>query len=82
MRQALRDAHKDAPLFPTTIRKTKKLTTRGIHVNDVCRMMKRRLKDAGLPEKPYDRPLESHCQLLTMASPHRIPRRCPACWLT
>ncbi len=46
----LRDAPKDASLFPTAIRKTGQLTTRAIHVNDVCRMMKRRLKDAGLPD--------------------------------
>jgi integrase len=46
----LRDAAKDASLFPTAIRKTGQLATRAIHVNDVCRMMKRRLRDAGLPE--------------------------------
>ena len=43
-------APKDASLLPTAIHKTGQLTTRGIHVNDVCRMMKRRLKDAGLPD--------------------------------
>jgi integrase/recombinase XerD len=46
----LRNAPKDTALFPTAIRKTGHLTTRGIHVNDVDRMMKRRLKDAGLPD--------------------------------
>jgi len=46
----LRDAPKDAAFFPTAIRKTGQLTARAIHVNDVCRMMKRRLKDAGLPD--------------------------------
>ena len=43
-------APKDASLLPTAIRKTGQITTRGIHVNDVCRMMKRRLKDTGLPD--------------------------------
>jgi integrase/recombinase XerD len=45
-----RASPKDAPLFPTAIGKTGQLTTRTIPVNDICRMMKRRLKDAGLPE--------------------------------
>jgi integrase/recombinase XerD len=38
------------PLLFRAIRKTGQLTSRGIHVNDVCRMMKRRLKDAGLQD--------------------------------
>jgi integrase/recombinase XerD len=42
-------APKDAALFPAAIRKTDQLTARAIRANDVCRMMKRRLKDAGLP---------------------------------
>ena len=44
----IRTAPKDAPLFRSAIRKTGKLSTSPIHVNDICRMMKRRLKDAGL----------------------------------
>jgi hypothetical protein len=47
----LRNANKDTALFPTAILKTKKLTTTAIHVNDFCRMMKRRLKGAGLPDE-------------------------------
>jgi integrase/recombinase XerD len=31
------------------VRKEKRLSGNAIHVNDVCCMMKRRLKDAGLP---------------------------------
>ena len=46
----LRDAPKDTALFQSAVRKEKKLSGVHIHVNDVCRMMKRRLKDAGLPE--------------------------------
>lgn len=45
----LRDAAKDAPLFRTAVRKTDQLTDRGMHVLDICRMVKRRLRDAGLP---------------------------------
>src|SRR6202022_1366035 len=44
-----RDALKDTPLFQSAVRKEQRLSGNPIHVNDVCRMMKRRLKDAGLP---------------------------------
>ena len=37
-------------LFRTSVRKTKVLTKNGMTGIDICRMMKRRLKDAGLPE--------------------------------
>jgi len=47
----LRDARDDILLFRTALRKTGQLTTNGMHVNDVCRMMKRRLKDASLPSR-------------------------------
>jgi integrase/recombinase XerD len=46
----LRDAPKDTPLFQSAVRREKKLSGAVLHVNDVCRMMKRRLKDAGLPD--------------------------------
>jgi site-specific recombinase XerD len=36
-------------LFRTTVRKTKVLTKNGMTAIDICRMMKRRLKAAGLP---------------------------------
>ncbi len=45
----LRNARKDAPLFRTAYRKTDRLTRNQMQVVDVCRMVKRRLKDAGLP---------------------------------
>jgi integrase/recombinase XerD len=45
----LRDAGKDAPLFRTAYRKTGKFTPNGMNAADICRLMKRRLKDAGLP---------------------------------
>jgi integrase/recombinase XerD len=44
----LRDAPKDTPLFQSALKKRRSLTGRAIHVNDICRMMKRRLKDFGL----------------------------------
>jgi integrase/recombinase XerD len=43
------DAVKDTPLFRTAFRKTGQLTENAMHVVDVCRMVKRRLKDASLP---------------------------------
>jgi site-specific recombinase XerD len=42
-------APKDTPLFQSAMKKKRKLTGKAIHVNDICRMMKRRLKDIGLP---------------------------------
>src|SRR6202011_324596 len=45
----IRDARKDTPLFRTAYKKTGHLTKNGISAVDVCRMMKRRLRDAGLP---------------------------------
>ena len=43
-----RNAHKDTPLFRTAYKKTGQLTKNSMHVVDICRMVKRRLKDAGL----------------------------------
>jgi hypothetical protein len=45
----LRNSHKDTPLFRTAYRKTGHLTENALYVVDVSRMVKRRLKDAGLP---------------------------------
>jgi site-specific recombinase XerD len=45
----IREARNDTPLFRTAYRKTGRLTKNGISAVDVCRMMKRRLRDAGLP---------------------------------
>jgi integrase/recombinase XerD len=47
----LREAPKDTAMFQSAVRKEKRLSGAAIHVNDVCRMMKRRVKDAGLPEQ-------------------------------
>jgi len=45
----LQQAPKDSPLFRAAIGTTGKLAPTAIHVNDICRMMKRRLSDASLP---------------------------------
>jgi len=39
----------EGPLFRTAYRRTKQLTTKAMSGIDICRMMKRRLKAAGLP---------------------------------
>jgi integrase/recombinase XerD len=45
----IRNARKDTPLFRTAYRKTGQLTKNILSGVDICRMVKRRLKDAGLP---------------------------------
>ena len=45
----LRDAPKDTPLFQSALKKQRRLSSKRIHVNDICRMMKRRMNDIGLP---------------------------------
>lgn len=47
----LRDSVKDAPLFRTAYRKTGRFTENVVQVVDVCRMVKRRLKHAGLANR-------------------------------
>jgi len=47
----LRDAPKDSPLFRAAHPRTGELKTAPIHVNDICRMMKRRLAAASLPSR-------------------------------
>jgi site-specific recombinase XerD len=48
----LRTAPKDTPLFRTAYKKTGKLTKNAMYVVDICRMVKRRLRGAGLPGMP------------------------------
>jgi integrase/recombinase XerD len=45
----LTDAATDLPLFRSAVRRTKQLTGRGLTTDDILRMVKRRLKTAGLP---------------------------------
>jgi integrase/recombinase XerD len=42
---------KDRPLFRSTLGTTNRLTDKPLTTKDVCRMVKRRLKDAGLPSR-------------------------------
>ena len=42
---------KDWPLFRSTVRKTKQLTGNALTSKAICELVKRRLKDAGLPER-------------------------------
>lgn len=45
---ALEDASRDSPLFRSAVGKTRKLGEAGMSAVDICRMVKRRLKAAGL----------------------------------
>lgn len=47
----LRDAPKESPLFRSAIRRENRLTERGMSGNDICRMLKRRMRAAGISEK-------------------------------
>jgi integrase/recombinase XerD len=44
-------SERNTPLFRTTIRRTKQLTMQGMAPGDIGRMVKRRIRDAGLPER-------------------------------
>jgi len=48
---SLNDSDKSTPLFRTTIRRTKLLTQNGMTAGDMGRMVKRRLRNAGLPSR-------------------------------
>jgi integrase/recombinase XerD len=45
----LRDAPKDTPLFQSALKKQRRLSGKAINGDDFYRMMKRRLKDCGMP---------------------------------
>jgi site-specific recombinase XerD len=47
----LQDESREAPIFRTTLGRTRRLTGKRITAIDICRMVKRRLKDAGLPSR-------------------------------
>ena len=63
--------NKDRPLFRSTQGKTKRLTDRPLTTKDVCRMVKRRLKDAGLPSRlsPHSFRVTGITDLLTQGVP-------------
>lgn len=68
---ALRGAPRDAPLFRTTVRKTRELTDRSMTGIDMCRMVKRRLRDAGLPShlSPHSFRVATITDLLEQGAP-------------
>ena len=47
----LRDAPPKSPLFRSTVRKEKRLTNEALSAHAMCRLVKRRLKDAELPKR-------------------------------
>jgi len=57
---SMEHVHKLTPLFRTTIRKTKQLTQNPMTAGDMSRMVKRRMRDAGLPSR-----LSPHCFRVT-----------------
>ena len=67
----LKDAPRDTALFNSLGRQTKQLTANAITGVDICRMVKRRLKDAGLPERlsPHSFRVTTVTDLLTQGVP-------------
>jgi site-specific recombinase XerD len=62
---------KDRPLFRSTVRKTKQLTGNALTTKSICALVKRRLKDAGLPERlsPHSFRVTAITDLLTQGVP-------------
>lgn len=50
-RAGIRNDTADQPLLRTAVRKEKRLTANGVSANDLERMVKRRMADAGLPKR-------------------------------
>jgi integrase/recombinase XerD len=67
----IEDAPKETPLFRTAVRKTGQLTTQGMSAIDICAMLKRRLKDAGLPARlsPHSFRVMTITDLLSQGQP-------------
>ena len=63
--------NKDLPLFRSTIRKTKLLTANPLTTKAICELVKRRLKDAGLPSRlsPHSFRVTAITDLLTQGVP-------------
>jgi len=61
----------DMPIFRTARLRTKSLTETGISGEDICRMLKRRLKSAGLPShlSPHSFRVSTITDLLTQGVP-------------
>jgi integrase/recombinase XerD len=67
----LKDAPKDAPLFRTALRRAKTLTANAMTAGDMGRMVKRRMKDAGLPGRlsPHSFRVATITDLLNQGEP-------------
>jgi integrase/recombinase XerD len=67
----LREAPRDMPLFRTAFRKTGRLTGNGISGVDICRLVKRRIQHAGLPQRisPHSFRVTTVTDLLTQGVP-------------
>ena len=62
---------KDRPLFRSTLRRTKQLTGNPLTTKSICELVKRRLKDAGLPSRlsPHSFRVTAITDLLTQGVP-------------
>jgi integrase/recombinase XerD len=62
---------KDRPLFRSTIHRTKQLTGNALTSKAICELLKRRLKDAGLPSRlsPHSFRVTAITDLLTQGVP-------------
>jgi integrase/recombinase XerD len=62
---------KDRPLFRSAMRRTKKLTANPLTTKAICELVKRRLKDAGLPSRlsPHSFRVATITDLLTQGVP-------------
>jgi len=62
---------KDRPLFRSTLRRTKQLTGNALTTKAICELVKRRLKDAGLPLRlsPHSFRVATITDLLTQGVP-------------
>jgi len=67
----LRDAPNETALFQSAMKRKRQFTGKAIHANDICRMMKRRLKDIGLPllYSPHSFRVTTITDLLTQGVP-------------
>jgi integrase/recombinase XerD len=67
----IREENKNRPLFRSTLGKSKRPTSNPLMAKDVCRMVKRRLKDDGLPSRlsPHSLRVTGITDLLTQGLP-------------
>ena len=70
----LRDAEPASGLFRTTVRKSRQLTDRGMTPHDISRMVKRRIRDAGLPKRLSPHSFRVYVAAVVMWRPIRF------CW--